>query len=510
MNSNNFYALMSLLLGLSLTFAFYPVSVFPFVFSLGIFAFILRKINEDLKLFLYGLLFGYGFFIIQTYWIPFSIYKANINIEWSVPFLSLIIPIPFAIVIAILAILTKYVRHNNVVYSINFAFLWVIFEYIRSDIFFSFSWGLLGYSSTSMLWFDNVLAYLGSYGASFFIALFSVSCFSKNRTFIVMNIVIFLFICVIGEIRKDKKHLELEENSLIKIRLVQPNLQYPHYGDSKKQAHTFDTLSKLTFSSGFKNRQYIFWPEASFPYPIFRNSAWINILKNFVPISIANDSVLIFGADRIEQDNEKILSFNSVIALNHQGEILGHYDKRILVPFGEYMPYKNNNKFIHKISHSIGFDNISEGKTENIIKLKDGIGFLPLICSESSLNKKYLKLAPYSQYKFILNVSNDSWFENTFGPYQHFIISKVKAIEYGLPVIRVANTGISAIINAYGDIIKTVSINTEAVIDGTLPPKLKNPTLYYRINEYIMPGIFTLYIAFLIVIFIFRKKLGNE
>ena len=510
MNKYSFYTLISLLLGLSLTFSFYPISVFPFVVSLGIFAIILKQNTENLKLFFLGLLFGYGFFIIQTYWIPFSIYKANIGMEWAVPFLSIIIPIPFAIFIGILAILTKYVRHNNVVYSINFAFLWVIFEYIRSNIFFPFSWGLLGYSSISMPWFNNILAYVGSYGASFFIALFSLSLFTKNKIFITSNVIVFLFICVIGEIRKEKKHMELDSHSAINIRLVQPNIQQPHYGNKVEQAYIFDTLSKLTFSPGFESKQYIFWPEASFPYPIFENSNWVNVLKNFVPINKGGNSALIFGADRIEKDNEKLLSFNSVIALNHIGEMLGYYDKRILVPFGEYMPYKNNNKFVHKIAHSINFENISKGKSYNIIKLGEGVNFLPLICSESALDKKHLLLSSYDQYKFILNVSNDSWFENTFGPYQHFMISKIKAIEYGLPVIRVANTGVSAIINVYGDVIKTTTINTEAVIDGVIPPKLKNPTVYYRIHEYIIPTIFTLYAVFLALIFIFRKSLRNE
>ena len=510
MNKNSFYSLISLLLGLALTFAFYPISVFPFAISLGIFAIILKQNTKNLKLFFHGLLFGYGFFIIQTYWIPFSIYKANIGMEWAVPFLSIIIPIPFAIFIGILAILTKYVRHNSVVYSINFAFLWVIFEYIRSNILFPFSWGLLGYSSISMPWFNNILAYVGSYGASFFIVLFSLSLFTKNKIFIASNVIVFLFISVIGEIRKDKKHIELDSDSAINIRLVQPNIQQPHYGNHEEQAYIFDTLSRLTFSSGFENRQYIFWPEASFPYPIFENSNWTNVLKNFTPINKSGNSALIFGADRIEKENEKLLSFNSVIALNHIGEMLGYYDKRILVPFGEYMPYKNNNRFVHKIAHSIGFDDISKGKSHNIIKLGDGINFLPLICSESVLDKKHLLLSPYDQYKFILNVSNDSWFENTFGPYQHFMLSKVKAIEYGLPVIRIANTGVSAIIDAYGDVIKTATINTEAVIDGVLPPKLKSPTVYYRIHEYIIPIIFTLYAIFLALIFIFRKSLRNE
>ncbi|WP_236870205.1 apolipoprotein N-acyltransferase [Candidatus Bandiella numerosa] len=510
MNIANFYILISPLLGLSLTLAFFPISAFPFIISLGIFAFILRKINGNLRLFLHGLLFGYGFFIIQTYWIPFSIYKANINMEWAVPFLSLLIPVAFAIVIGILAILTKYIRHNNVIYSINFAFLWVILEYIRSNVFFPFNWGLLGYTAISVPWFNNMLAYIGSYGVSFLLALFSTSLFTKNKIFIISNILLFVCVCVIGEVRKEEKNNELKSDHAIKIRLVQPNIQQPHYGDSEKQAYIFETLSKLTLSPGFENMQYIFWPEASFPYPIIENSKWFDGLKNFVPMDETKNSALIFGTDRLEKNEEKLLSYNSLIALNRKGEILGYYDKRILVPFGEYMPYKNTNKLVRKMAHSVNFDDISKGSTRNIIELDDNIAFLPLICSESTLAKNHLSLSSYRKYRFILNITNDSWFENTFGPHQHYVISRVKAMEFGLPVIRVANTGVSAIINAYGDLIKTAQINTEAVIDGVIPPKLKNPTLYYVIQGHIIPAIFTLYSIFLILVFIFRKELSNE
>ena len=510
MKHYSFYFLISLLLGLSLSFVFYPISAFPFIISIGIFAVILKKYNSNLILFFNGMLFGYGFFAIQTYWIPFSIYKANINLEWAVPILSTIIPIPFAIVIGILAICSKYVRHNNVLYSINFAFLWVIFEYLRCEMFFPFSWGLLGYSSISMPWFKNILSYIGAYGASFVIALFSLSLFSKNTLFILFNVMIFLFISVVGEIKKENKKHKLDDKEAINIRIVQPNAHDFHFGNSEKQSYVFEKLSALTLSKGFKKINYVFWPESAFPYTIFKDSNWLQTLKNFVPYNSAGKSALIFGADRIEHLDKKVSTYNSIISIDNTGTILDHYDKRILVPFGEYMPIKSANKVIQKLANSPGIEDFSTGKKSNIINLGNHISFLPLICSESTLDKKHLLLSSFDKYRFILNVTNDAWFENTFGPYQHFIISNIKAIEYGLPVIRVANTGLSGIIDAHGDIIKTAHLNTEAVIDGTIPPKLKNPTIFYRIHEYIIPTIFTLYILFLILVYTFRSKLAKN
>ncbi len=505
-----FYFLISLLLGISLSFAFYPISAFPFIISVGFFSIILKKYNSNIILFFNGLLFGYGFYVIQTYWIPFSIYKANINLEWAVPILSTIIPIPFAIAIGILAICSKYVRHNNVLYSINFAFLWVIFEYLRCEMFFPFSWGLLGYSSISMPWFKNILSFVGSYGASFMIIVFSLSLFSKNKLFILFNIIMFLFISVVGEIRKENKQYELDDKEVINIRIIQPNIQDFHFGNSEKQTYIFEKLSKLTLSKGFKNINYVFWPESAFPYTIFKDSNWLQTLKNFVPHNNDGKSALIFGTDRIEQLDKEVLSYNSIISIDGNGKILGHYDKRILVPFGEYIPIKTANKIIHKIANSPGIEDFSTGKKGNIINLDNNISFLPLICSESTLDKKHLSLSSFNKYRFILNVTNDAWFEDTFGPYQHFIISNIKAIEYGLPVIRVANTGLSGIIDAYGDIVKTTHLSREAVIDGIIPPKLRKPTLFYKIHEYIIPAIFTLYVIFLALVYIFKSKLTRN
>ena len=510
MKSNCFYLLISLLLGLLLSFTFYPISVFPFIISIGVFSLILKKYNNNLVLFLHGLLFGYGFFVIQTYWIPFSIYKANINLEWAVPILSILIPIPFAAVIGVLAMCSKFVRYNNILYSINFTFLWVIFEYLRSEMFFPFAWGLLGYSSISMPWFKNILSFIGSYGASFVIVLFSTSLFTRSKLYILFNIILFMYFSVVGEIRKEDSKFQSYGNEKINIRIVQPNIQKFHFGNSEKQSYIFKKISRLTLSKDFGNINYVFWPESSFPYTIFKDTNWFKVLQHFVPNHDGKPSALIFGTDRVEHVDEKLLSYNSLIAINKTGEVLGVYDKRILIPFGEYMPIKVTNNIINKLANSPGIEDFSVGKKRNIINLDDHVSFLPLICSESTLDKKHLLLDDFHKYNFILNITNDAWFENTFGPYQHFLISSVIAVEYGLPVIRVANTGLSGIINAYGDIIKVSQINTEAVIDDVIPPKLKNPTLFYKIHEFIIPTIFTLYVLFLALIYIYRFNLREK
>ena len=496
------FCIVSFALGVLVALAFYPFSIFPLLISFGAFYFILLKnIDSKLRLFLHGTFFGYGYFCINLYWVPLSIYKAQINLEWLVPILSVIIPIPFALLIGIFAILTRFGRGNSVIYSINFSLLWVIFEYIRSNIFFPFPWALIGHSVTSMLWFSQIISFVGSYGASLLVGLITTSLFSKNKKYIALNLCIFLLICIIGEIRIENNPT-ISKNDNIKIRLIQPNIQNHHFGNKERQASILEKLSELTLSAGFKDKDYIFWSEAAFPYSIYGHQSNLNMIQDFIPNN--KYSALIFGADSIREGHYTSLSFNSILAINKDGKLLGHYDKRILVPFGEYIPYKDKFSFIEKIAYSAKIGDISKGIRSNIIDLGNGIRFLPVICSESVVDKSYLEILDHDSYRFILNITNDAWFGDSLGPYQHFNISRIRAIEYGLPVIRVANAGISGVIDIFGNVLQQTKLNKEAIIDTTIPPKLKEATLFYKIHHFIIPTIFVLYVLMMLYLHVFK------
>ena len=500
----NIFCLVSLILGVLLTLTFYPFSIFPLVISFGAFYFILYK-NADSKLtlFLHGLFFGYGYFSINLYWIPLSIYKAPINLEWLVPILSIIIPIPFALLTGIFAILTRFGRHNSVTYSIHFSLLWVIFEYIRSNLFFPFPWALIGYSATSLLWFSQIISFFGSYGASLFIGLMTTSLFSMNKKYIAFNLFLFIGICTIGEMRIENS-LFVNEPRDIKVRLVQPNIQNHHFGSKEKQELILQKLSKLTLSTGFGDKDYIFWSEAAFPYPVYKHQSFLDKLQDFIPDN--EYAALIFGADNVREGYYTSVSFNSIFAIDKSGTILGYYDKRILVPFGEYIPYKENFSFMEKMAYSTKMDDIAKGTRSNIINLGNGIKFLPIICSESIVDKGYLEILNHDDYRFVVNLTNDAWFGDSLGPYQHFNISRIRAIEYGLPVLRVTNTGISGVIDVFGNVLKHTKLNIEAIIDSHIPPKLQNPTLFYKIHKLIMPAIFAFYALLILYLYVFRKN----
>ena len=158
---------------------------------------------------------------------------------------------------------------------------------------------------------------------------------------------------------------------------------------------------------------------------------------------------MIIGATRFE--NNKY--YNSLISITSSK--VNYFDKKILVPFGEFLPFRDSLNFLERIA---GPNNFSNGNDQRLIYLPNNISFIPVICYEIVF---YWKLLNKSNYKsnFIINITNDFWFGKYIGPYQHFYLTKIRAAEFNKPIIRVSNNGISAVIDNDGSIIKSTKLN---------------------------------------------------
>ena len=145
------------------------------------------------------------------------------------------------------------------------------------------------------------------------------------------------------------------------------------------------------------------------------------------------------------------------------------------MPFGEYIPFSDFIPFITKITNG-GID-FSSGDKNKIIKTPY-FSFTPLICYEVSFSDSLLSIAKDPNLNLIINLTNDAWFGNSSGPYQHFDMAKMRAIEYGTPLVRAANTGISVAFDALGRVIAKIDLNQEGVVDIDIPKKLDKHTIY--------------------------------
>jgi apolipoprotein N-acyltransferase len=189
---------------------------------------------------------------------------------------------------------------------------------------------------------------------------------------------------------------------------------------------------------------------------------------------------LLLGAVHIDSSTHPPLYYNSLFAVRRVGDdlqMLGRYDKHHLVPFGEYMPFDT-------LAGRIGFktlvhigDGFSAGPRPVALSIPGLAPLQPLICYEGLFPSSFARTGPRPAW--IANVSNDAWFGETSGPWQHLNLASYRAIEEGIPVIRATPTGVSAVVDAYGRPKALLGLGKAGVIDANLPPALA-PTLYSR------------------------------
>jgi apolipoprotein N-acyltransferase len=203
--------------------------------------------------------------------------------------------------------------------------------------------------------------------------------------------------------------------------------------------------------------------------------------------------ITIASSTRMEGDYEKI--WNSLFVINSGAKLLEYYDKHHLVPFGEYVPFRDILPIDKITPGMLDFSAGNEGKTLSV----NGMKFLPLICYEI--------IFPHyadGDYDFIVNITNDAWFGDSTGPQQHLAMTQMRAIEQGRPVLRAANTGVSAVIDQFGRIKQKIDYGKKGIITASIPPVTR--TLYSVLGDLIF---LSLILCSIISALIRTKKKSN-
>jgi apolipoprotein N-acyltransferase len=180
--------------------------------------------------------------------------------------------------------------------------------------------------------------------------------------------------------------------------------------------------------------------------------------------------------------------WNSLLVIDRAGTVVAHYDKVHLVPLGEYIPF---HKQLAPVSGFIGRGSFEVGEQRATLAVPGLPSFSPVICYEVIFPAAVT--GPGERPRWLLNVTNDAWFGLSSGPYQHLASSRLRAVEEGLPMIRAANTGVSAVIDAYGRVLVSLDMMREGVIDHPLP-QAREPTPYGRWGD----GSLLVVLAFLV------------
>ncbi len=272
------------------------------------------------------------------------------------------------------------------------------------------------------------------------------------------------------------------------VRLVQPNAPQHEKWDPEKVRIFYERQLAFTAAENGMRPDLVVWPETAV-------QVW---LDNAAPV-LAEISDAAAGAPAVlglqRSDGPKF--FNSLVHVETGGEVSALYDKHHLVPFGEFMPFGNllAEWGIHGLASNAG-QGYSAGPGAQVIDMGDLGKALPLICYEGVFARD-LRAAP-ERADFLLLITNDAWFGKISGPYQHLAQARLRSAEMGLPMIRVANTGISAMIDATGRVTDKIGMGVADWRDAPLPPALP-PTLYARIGDAPMIVVFLSLVGFSLV-----------
>jgi apolipoprotein N-acyltransferase len=427
---------------------------------------------------LLGWAFGFGQFLAGLYWVGYSFTVDPVNHGWQLPFAIALLTAGLALFPALATALAGWLwrpSHTRiVVFAVAFAFC----EWLRGHVLTGFPWNIAAYGWGASLAVLQSVAVIGVYGLGFLTILLGASLadlFSAPRRWTLAAAMtgVFVLLFVGGTARLALGPTETVP--AVQLRIVQPNVAE---ADKFKRALALENWERLlqpSTSPAVKAPTILIWPEAAPPFFLAREPVALEEIAH-----LTADKLLLTGAERFEIGPNRALRFyNSLVGFGRNGRVLFVYDKFHLVPFGEYVPFANLLDRIGITKLTQGEQGFSAGDGPRTFELPGAPSVGPLICYEILFPSAVVgRIRP----GWFINVTDDSWFGPSSGPYQHLLTARVRAIEEGIPVVRAANTGISAVIDPFGRTIATLPLDQMGVLDAPLPRSLAS-TLYVRLGD---------------------------
>lgn len=478
---------------------FAPVYFLPGLFALSAFAAQVKNSTSYKQAITLSYIFGFGFFLASLYWISFGPAVYLDQFWWVIPFAFAGLPAFIALFI-ILVGLISYKFKESFFYHFVFTLSWLFVEWLISWIFTGLPWAMLGYGFSISELFIQPASLLGILGLSF-VAVFAGSAFysREHGLFRTTLALIIISSCIVyGYLRLQSHKTEYSD---IRIRIVQPSIPQIDKWDSNIFWENMAKQIELS-QKGKTPPDIIVWSEAALTVPYHYKPVFDSIMSVFTK---KNQVLLSGGVSDNNKKGDEFEIYSSLVALGDDGKLLFDYHKAHLVPFGEYMPLKSYIP-LKKLTH--GILDYTQGTREVLTLSKyNNLRIQPLICYESIFFDE-VRISNQDA-DIIVNVTNDAWYGKSSGPYQHMQISRIRAVENGLPLIRSANNGISAVIDPLGRVLDELELNEVNIIDSYLPLKLNKPTIYtkygYLSLMFVLVTVLMLHLLYFIII-IFKRN----
>ncbi len=461
-------------------------ALFP---GISLFFFVLSRTESWKGGLLYGCLFGFGYFLFGLFWIGNAFLVEDNPYKWVWPLSVTGLPVILSTFPALAAaIYIRILRRNDIYDSLAFAAAFALSEWLRGHILTGFPWNLFGFGWSSVLPMTQILSVGGVYLLTFLTlfwgclpgVLFSVP--EKRVSKIILTLLgtgLLAASYAYGYQRLSNNPPALD--NALKIHLVQPNIAQADKWKREKMADNF--IRHIKYSQAKQEADsttLIIWPETAVSYLVMNTEEALNEIGD--AISSHGKAYLLTGAlRRLKDEAGNKTYFNSLVVLNAEGQKEAVYDKAHLVPFGEYIPFQ---QWI-PLKPVVQFEGFVAGPGPQTLTIgQDNISFSPLICYEVIFPGKVTPGNDQQRPDFLVNVTNDAWYGDSAGPYQHFTQAVFRAIEEGLPLVRSANTGISGIIDPYGRVVLDFALNTAGNESVSIPQKAGNgETSYSRYKD---------------------------
>lgn len=426
--------------------------------------------------------FAYAYFVAGLYWIGIAFFVDAERFALLLPLPVLGLPLLMALYPAAGLWLAWRLAGSSRIWRLLLAAAgWTLGEWLRGWLMTGFPWNLIAY-----IWADwpaamQSAAFIGSHGLGLLtllacggIALALQPQSSRRTRLAALALPLGLgLVIAAGAARLPEGPAATLPD--IRLRLVQPSIPQTLRWREELRQKNVERHLELSLRPAAAPPTHLIWPETAIPYLLDEADLLRQSLARIVP----RGGALISGGIRrsIGSDNRLTL-YNSLFALNGAGEIAGRYDKVHLVPFGEYLPFRRFLAPVGLDALAVGSVDFSSGEADTALPLPGLPPARVLICYEAIFPAEIVP-ADGSRPGFLLNITNDSWFGQSTGPYHHFAASRMRGVEQGLALVRAANNGISAIVDPYGRILSQLGLNEVGVVDGPLAEALE-PTLYAR------------------------------
>ncbi|TAJ29996.1 apolipoprotein N-acyltransferase [Bosea sp. (in: a-proteobacteria)] len=451
-----------------------------------------------------GWWWGFGFFVAGLWWLGAAFLVEADKFAWAMPLGVVALPAFLAVFPAFAFGAARLFWPASATRILVLAAMLGISEWLRGHVLTGFPWNVYGMMLTGEVHLEQVASLIGLYG----LTLFAVAIGAAPATLGTGRGVgrwapsVFALIGLAGFFGFGLWRVPSGASPVVpgvKLRLMQPNLSQDAKFNGTHGPAILEKYLELSDRAtspenpGLQGVTHLIWPESAFPFLLGRTPGALSRIASALP----PDVTLITGAARAGEalpGESRPPIYNSIQVVNDEGAILASYDKVHLVPFGEYLP-----PVLGTLIRAVGLSQFvsvpggfSSGTRHAPLAIKGLPPAAPLICYEVVFPGEVTPRGP--RPAFFLNLTNDGWFGLTSGPHQHFAQARLRSVEEGLPLVRVANTGISGVVDAYGRVVASLPLGAEGVLDTALPRR-GPATLYGRAGDAVFAGLVVLFLA---------------